>query len=1254
MSRLILRMGVAVLAVTVAACGTDATDETPALQQARPSRSYQAVVTNGGFETGTLGQVPPSPWVVERYLNNTGVTGSATNPPNTIARLNLATSGTAKQGTFIVGGSSGTTGSQVDPDLGSGQTFRFPLYGAKAARVNTASTDASERGQNKNVNVLKQTFTVQEADRDTDGKIHVRFAVAPVLENPSHGYTEQPYFFILVTNKSQLDAGQPRVLYQTFNRAGEEGVPWHNTNGIRPTVYPIQWLDWSLIDVSPSVTDLVPGNEVELTIIAGGCQPGGHFGRVYVDGVGSFIPGIFVAASAAADVNSGQDLTYTFRYQNGDDVIDATGVSIRIKMPTNVTWKSTTRAGCTFNNSVLTCPIGNLAHKASGSFDVVVTVPANGTGTVVMADYDISATGSPTLLGSTVRTTIHAACTTSASCSTTNQPICTSGQCTECASDAECAAKAAARPYCSEPGACVQCLADANCTTGAAPICSQSTYTCGKCTSNSQCQTRNGTAAPVCDPTEGGCHLCPQLSAPTNGTVSGTNGDSGTTRTYACNAGYTLTGNASRQCQADGTWTGSAPTCVAKACTPDLTAPANGSITPANGRGVTGDNVTYSCNTAYTLSGGSAQRTCQTSSTWSGTAPTCTQIPGRCTSDAMCASTEWCNISTTTCTTKSPNGATMPTDTGHTTPTINGTCNAPAAALVCQYGDCDTDNRCGYVNGNGSCTVGPPLEASDCRSGACSADSKCGYRNGEGPCTTVDVAVCRSGACSPNANVCVPNTAGACAVDADCNTATEWCNTETFSCTPKLANGDDLPTVAGHTPVLDHTCTTPVAQAVCLSSVCSTADSKCGYPVGVGPCTADAAGDALCRSGHCGTASLVCVPADGCTIDADCATTDFCDTTPGTFLCKPKIPNGGGIPAIPDHDPALIAICEEDVALAVCVSGVCSTSDNLCGYPNGQGPCTQANALDLCRSGVCSPNGNVCIPLNGCAVDADCAGTEWCDPSSLSCVPKIVNGGGIPTVGGHQPDLNGTCTPAVGTSVCVAGVCDSDNNCGLRGGNGPCDATNGATVCRSAVCDTANGVCLGDVPCTVDTDCDTTTQFCNTQVNVCQAKVGNGQPLPAATGHTPPLDGTCNADAALVVCLSGVCDNADDLCGFRTGTGPCTEANASSVCRSGLCGTDADGSSACIACQVDDECRASGIVCREGACVPLPPGEEPGPGEPGQPGGPGQTPNDPAQNPELVPAGSGFENCSQTNGGYAVFAALALLVMRKRRSIKAL
>ena len=55
---------------------------------------------------------------------------------------------------------------------------------------------------------------------------------------------------------------------------------------------------------------------------------------------------------------------------------------------------------------------------------------------------------------------------------------------------------------------------------------------------------------------------CGPLCNLTNGQVSHTAGTTfGQTATYSCNTGYNLVGDNTRTCQADGEWSGSAPTC---------------------------------------------------------------------------------------------------------------------------------------------------------------------------------------------------------------------------------------------------------------------------------------------------------------------------------------------------------------------------------------------------------------------------------------------------------------------------------------------------------------------------------------------------------------------------------------------------------------------------------------------------------------------------------------------------------------------
>lgn len=69
--------------------------------------------------------------------------------------------------------------------------------------------------------------------------------------------------------------------------------------------------------------------------------------------------------------------------------------------------------------------------------------------------------------------------------------------------------------------------------------------------------------APTCAPTD-----CGALPDPTNGLVNAPSTTTGATAMYRCANGYVLTGPANRICQADGSWSGAAPSCVDDGCAP--------------------------------------------------------------------------------------------------------------------------------------------------------------------------------------------------------------------------------------------------------------------------------------------------------------------------------------------------------------------------------------------------------------------------------------------------------------------------------------------------------------------------------------------------------------------------------------------------------------------------------------------------------------------------------------------------------------
>jgi hypothetical protein len=372
--------------------------------------------------------------------------------------------------------------------------------------------------------------------------------------------------------------------------------------------------------------------------------------------------------------------------------------------------------------------------------------------------------------------------------------------------------------------------------------------------------------------------------------------------------------------------------------------------------------------------------------------------------------------------------------------------------------------------------------------------------------------------------VSISGAVNGCTTDAQC-TAAQFCNTQTATCTAKLTNGTAIPTITGHTPALNGTCTAAVGAAVCVAGVCDVGEAECGLPDGEGPCTV-ATGPAVCRSGACSTDGT-CEPANGCNVDADCTGGKWCNET--AHACTAKLSNGTAIPTDGKHmNPTLNGTCTLPAAVLVCSSAICDTKDNKCGLADGDGPCTILGGAQ-CRSGACSLT-LTCKPGGGCNTDGDCTGGDWCDEATHVCTAKLPNGTPIPSDPKHtMPTLSGTCTTGAATLVCASSVCDTtDNKCGFAPGDGTCTAMNAMTVCRSGVC--IGGVCETPGSCNGDTDCTGGT-WCDESIHTCEAKLTNGQPIPSDPPHTnPTLGGVCTTGAATLVCQSGICSTATNDC----------------------------------------------------------------------------------------------------------------------------
>ena len=207
-----------------------------------------AIFHNGGFEDGTYAD-----WTVGGG-SNPGLAGA---PPFTGANVQINPGGAGPA--TIVG--SGAT----DP---LAPTIVLPRVGQFTAKLN-------DEGGGSLVTTLRQTDTVSASDIDAaDGLPHIRFAFAPVLDDPNHAPQEQPYFYVVVRNLADNS-----VLFEQFAYSGQAGVQFLSGAG--------NWKYLEFQDVDAVLPASAIGQQVELTVVASDCSLGAHGGYVYVDGFGS-------------------------------------------------------------------------------------------------------------------------------------------------------------------------------------------------------------------------------------------------------------------------------------------------------------------------------------------------------------------------------------------------------------------------------------------------------------------------------------------------------------------------------------------------------------------------------------------------------------------------------------------------------------------------------------------------------------------------------------------------------------------------------------------------------------------------------------------------------------------------------------------------------------------------------------------------------------------------------------------------------
>lgn len=207
-----------------------------------------AIFVNGGFETGDF-----SGWT-KGAGTNPGLTGA---PPFTEANIVIGAGG-ADHSTIV--------GAIADPRA---PALVLPRAGASTAKV-------EDEGSGANLNYIRQSGIITNADRDPgDGKLHVRFSYAAVLEDPGHAPTQQPYFHVGLKNLTKST-----TLYDDFTYSNQPGKTFVTTGS---------WKSTPFVNVNIIVAEADLGDTLQIEALAADCSLGGHGGYVYLDGFGSAV-----------------------------------------------------------------------------------------------------------------------------------------------------------------------------------------------------------------------------------------------------------------------------------------------------------------------------------------------------------------------------------------------------------------------------------------------------------------------------------------------------------------------------------------------------------------------------------------------------------------------------------------------------------------------------------------------------------------------------------------------------------------------------------------------------------------------------------------------------------------------------------------------------------------------------------------------------------------------------------------------------
>ena len=215
-----------------------------------PVPEANAIFVNGDFEAASF-----QAWVLRHGLNR-GLQGV---PPFNENSITITTGGTPLL-TVV--------GAGADPRA---PHLVLPRQGNYSAKINDESPGY-------HLNYIQQRGVITEDDRDpVDGKLHVRFSYAAVLQDPNHAAHHQPFFHVYLK-----DVTLDETLYDDFAYANQPGRVYFHTRYLGS-----KWVSTPFIDVDIIVPESSLGHELEIRALGADCALGGHGGYVYVDAFGS-------------------------------------------------------------------------------------------------------------------------------------------------------------------------------------------------------------------------------------------------------------------------------------------------------------------------------------------------------------------------------------------------------------------------------------------------------------------------------------------------------------------------------------------------------------------------------------------------------------------------------------------------------------------------------------------------------------------------------------------------------------------------------------------------------------------------------------------------------------------------------------------------------------------------------------------------------------------------------------------------------